>query len=94
MVKTKKFAKYGYDTKTTTIRIPDLNDLDKEKSLRKMIDGFVIEQLFTSNSKTNTIINKLRFLYNLMSEKTEFKENIEMTDNEITELQEIREVIK
>lgn len=94
MVKTKKFAKYEYDTKITTIRIPDLNDLDMEKSLRKAIDDFVIEQLFTkSNSKPNTIKNKLKFLYNLMSEKTEFKDDIEITDNEITELQEIREVI-
>jgi len=55
MVKTKKFAKYGYDTKITTIRIPDLNDLDMERILRKAIDGFVIEYFFTkSNSKTNT----------------------------------------
>jgi len=66
-----KFREYEYETKTTTIRIPDLKDLDKEKQLRKEIDNFVLERLFKKqNLKANTILNhnnekleKLRFAF-------------------------------
>ena len=43
MPRREKFEEYGFKTKTTKIRIPDLKDLDKERELRKGIDVFVID---------------------------------------------------
>ncbi len=52
MPRKEKFEEYGLKTKITTIRIPNLEDLDKEKELRKAIDIFVLDFI---NLKTNTI---------------------------------------
>ena len=54
MPRKEKFEEYGLKTKTTTIRIPVLEDLDKEKELRKAIDTFVLDFI---NLKKNTISN-------------------------------------
>ena len=43
MPRREKFEEYGLKTKTTTIRIPDLKDLDRERDLRKKIDVLVID---------------------------------------------------
>ena len=43
MPRREKFEEYGLKTKTTTIRIPDLKDLDRERELRREIDVFVID---------------------------------------------------
>lgn len=43
MPRREKFEEYGLKTKTTTIRIPDLKDLDRERDLRKEIDVLVID---------------------------------------------------
>lgn len=60
MPRKEKFKEYEYETKTTTIRIPDLKDLDKEKQLRKEIDNFVLEKIFKKQSlKANTFDNEL-----------------------------------
>ena len=53
MPRKEKFKEYEYNTKITTIRIPDLKDLDKEKQLREAIDNFVLEYL---RLKPNTIL--------------------------------------
>lgn len=45
MPRKEKFEKYNLKTKTTTIRIPDLENLNKEKELRKAIDVFVVDFL-------------------------------------------------
>lgn len=52
MPRKEKFEKYNLKTKTTTIRIPELEDLSKEKELRKAIDVFVIDFL-NKELKTN-----------------------------------------
>lgn len=45
MPRKEKFEKYNLKTKITTIRIPDLENLSKEKELRKAIDVFVVDFL-------------------------------------------------
>ena len=45
MPRKEKFEKYNLKTKITTIRIPDLEDLNKEKELRKAIDVFIVDFL-------------------------------------------------
>ncbi len=52
MPRKEKFKEYNLKTKITTIRIPDLKDLNKEKELRKSLDDFVLDFL---NLKANTI---------------------------------------
>jgi len=49
MPRKEKFEKYNLKTKITTIRIPDLKDLNKEKELRKAIDIFIIDFLNKKN---------------------------------------------
>jgi len=57
MPRKEKFEEYNLETKTTTIRIPDLNDLDKEKELRKAVDDFILDYLnLKPNTKTNDIL--------------------------------------
>ncbi|HDZ18121.1 hypothetical protein LCGC14_1110470 [marine sediment metagenome] len=55
MPRKEKFEKYGLKTKTTTIRIPDLNDLEKDKNMRKAIDEFILDYL---NLKEKVSIKK------------------------------------
>ncbi|MBA7603905.1 hypothetical protein ES703_11023 [subsurface metagenome] len=54
MVRKQKWIDYGFETKTRSIRIPKLDDLDKERNLMKAIDELIIEKLFTpKNAKEN-----------------------------------------
>jgi len=92
MVKTKKFAKYDCDTKITTIRIPDLNDLDKEKSLRQEIDDFVVELLFGNlNSKTNTNEIDTEILKKMIPEFAKANLEVDLKDNEINRIKDLYE---
>lgn len=61
MPRKEKFEEYNLKTKTTTIRIPVLEDLEKEKELRKAVDVFILEHL---NLKKNTILNDILTLKN------------------------------
>ena len=43
MPRKEKFEEYDLKTKTTTIRIPDLKDINKERELRRKNDVFVVD---------------------------------------------------
>jgi len=57
MPRKEKFEKYNLKTKTKTIRIPDLENLSKEKELRKAIDVFVVD--FLNKEFKNKIKKKI-----------------------------------
>ncbi len=68
MPRKEKFEEYGLKTKTTTIRIPNLENTDKEKELRKAIDIFVLDFInLKTNTNTQILKNGILELNKLMS---------------------------
>lgn len=91
MPRKEKFEEYGLKTKPTTIRIPDLEDLDKEKKLRKAIDIFVLDSI---NLKANTNMIDVSIIKKFIPPFIKNEMDIPFNDEQQIRLKEIWSEIK
>lgn len=90
MPRKEKFEEYNLKTKITTIRIPDLENLDKEKELRKRINDFVLDFL---NLKANTNTIDTSILKKMIKPFSEYGIELDLKDIEINRIKELYEMI-
>lgn len=91
MPRKEKFKEYNLKTKITTIRIPNLENLDKEKELRKRINDFVLDFL---NLKANTNMIDVSIIKKFIPPFIKNEMDIPFNDEQQIRLKEIWSEIK
>lgn len=97
MVRKQKWIDYGFETKTRSFRIPNFNNIDKERELTNGIDIFIKNQLLGKKNsieyeqQNNLLKYLLTGLYDIMN--TKMKADIPLNEREIEVLEKLEVII-